>query len=158
MMKILHAEQDHNVIYFRKEITLLRTSQSVQMYLKIETFHLYCTFLEFFYIADLYFAMSYKGCSFKSYYARDSFKKLQRIWAIEPPIHRLLCHDKRTRLPLNYRVSSRLFASGWNCRWNVLVNYRLLANSTETTIMPVRKIAMDSGDRCSRCSFHCNRG
>ena len=24
-------------------------------------------------------------------------------------------------------------------RWNVLVNYRLLANSTEATIMPVRR-------------------
>jgi len=40
----------------------------VQIYLKIEVFHFALHMLEFFfYIADLYFAMSHKGSSSKSY-------------------------------------------------------------------------------------------
>lgn len=39
----------------------------MQKYLKIEVFHFALYILEFFYIVDLYFAMSYKGCSSRSY-------------------------------------------------------------------------------------------
>lgn len=101
------------------------------MYLKIEVFHFALYILEFFfYIVDLYFAMSYKGCSSRSYFVtlEIAFRNFKGFELLNRPFSIFFAminvHD--------YRRNHRTIECPADCprlgeivgRWNVLVNYQ----------------------------------
>lgn len=108
----------------------------MQMYLKIEAFNFALHILEFFfYITD--FAMNHKGCSSKSYLVTleiafrnfKGFELLNRPFAVFFAMINVRDRRRTTECLADCSRLSEIVG-----RWNVLVNYRLLANSTEATI------------------------
>jgi len=77
------------------------------MYLKIEVFHFALHMLEFFYIANLYFAMSHKGSSSKSYLVTlgIAFRNFKGFELLNRPFAVFFA---MINVRSNYRVSNRL--------------------------------------------------